>query len=163
MCPMLQFQHPGTTQETLPVGLSPPLTGPSTELRQPGAGSPGRGCLFGTGSKAGASGISSRWEGHLKAVTMVTREETQNLEISSKSVKTSTNFIQVERVFWRPALQTGVPAAPALAGSLLCPVSHQPFGSNVSDYVSHCGPCYSFASVSVFLFHFFFFFGWGRH
>lgn len=138
---------------------------------------------------------------------MVTGEEARNLEISSKSVKTSTSFIRVERVSWGPALQTARagrpgwpsllavpagcpcwpsllailagrlcwpsrPAVPALAGSLLCPVPHRPFGklscgrrpraisgANVSDCVSHCGWGYSFPSVSVFLFHFFFFDG----
>lgn len=67
---------------------------------------------------------------------MVTGEEARNLEISSKSVKTSTSFIRVERVSWRPALQTARAGRPGWP-SLLAVAAGRP-GRPSLPWRAHC-------------------------
>lgn len=89
---MLLFQHPGAMQETLPVGLSLTLTW-SLDMGMTSDG---------LGLRGGAAclelhlkqenwrehGASSRWEGHLRAVMIVTREGAKKLEIRNTIVET---------------------------------------------------------------------------
>lgn len=83
---------------------------------------------------------------------MVTGEEARNLEISSKSVKTSTSFIRVERVSWRPALQTARAGRPGWP-SRLAVAAGRP-GRPSLPWRAHCsarchtGPLASYPAVA---------------